>query len=152
MSSSTKNSSSSAARKIILGAAVVLLINSFLPWISIDFGPFGSATANGWHGIGVIAWLFVIAVLVLEGTRLAGVLPLSESRADLASLASSVVAILFGLIFVIIRLVDGFLGFGFFIGLVALIVLGFGAFSLYRTSTAMAELKNLQASTRKDLD
>lgn len=136
----------STARMIVLVSAVVLLINSFLPWATVDLGPFGSVSTNGWHGVGVVAWLFTIVLLVLEIARRTAVLPLAEQRADLAVLATAAAVVLFGLIYVIIRLIDGYLGFGFFIGLIGLIVLAVSAVSLSRSSTAVEELKNLRAS------
>ena len=140
----------SMPRKVTLGAGVVLLIASFLPWYHISIGGFGGVSANGWHGLGVIAWLLVIALLVLEGCRIAGVLPLEEDQAELASLAAAAGAVVFGLIYVLVRLIDGHLGFGLFIGVVALAALAFGAFGLYRSGSAMAALKGLQKSPGKD--
>lgn len=137
----------SMPRKLCLGAAVVLLINSFLPWYNISFGGLGGVSANGWHGAGVLAWLLVIVLLAVEGARIAGVLPLDDARAELASLAAACGAAAFGLLFVIVRLSDGHLGIGFYIGLITLLALTFGAFLLYRSGTAVTALKNLATSS-----
>lgn len=139
-------SSLSTPRKIALAAAVVLLIDSFLPWYHISIGVIGSVNASGWHGVGVVAWLLTIVLLALEGSRIAGMLPLDDARAELATLAAAAGVVLFGLIYVIVRLSDGYLGFGFYIGLVALVVLAVGAFGMFRSGDAMGTLKNLQAS------
>lgn len=131
------------SRQILLASAVVLLVASFLPWYSFDFG-IVSTSASGWHGVGVIAWLFLLVLLVLEVTRIFGVLPLDDTRANLASLGAAAVTLIFGLIFVIIRLSDGHLGFGFFLGLIALVGLGVGGFLQFKESDAQKALKDLQ--------
>lgn len=137
-------------RKITLVAAVVLLIDSFLPWyhasISIA-GYHSSASQSGWHQIGVVAWLLVIVLLAIEGARLAGALPLEEAQANLASIAASALVLLFGVIYVIVRLSDGYLGFGFYIGIVGLVALAYGAFETYRSSDAAGTIKSMQQSS-----
>lgn len=143
MSVNEKLTDVSMPRKLVLGAAIVLFINSFLPWYHVSFRGLGGVSANGWHGVGVLAWLLVIVLLALEGSRIAGVLPLDEGRAELASLAAAAGAALFGLIYVIVRLTDGYLGFGFYIGLVGLLVLAYGAYALYRTGAAASAMKDL---------
>lgn len=140
----------SMPRKLIAGAGVVLLIDSFLPWYHFSVGGFGGASASGWHGVGVVAWLFVIALLAVEGTRIAGVLPLEEGRADIATLAGAAGTVLFGLIYVLIRLTDGYLGFGFFIGVIALAALAFGTWKFVQESDVVTELKGLQSSSGND--
>ncbi len=59
---------------------------------------------------------------------------------------------LFGLIYVIVRLTGGHLGFGFFIGVIGLLVLAYGAYGLYSSGPAATALKELQASGRRDTD
>ncbi|PRZ41960.1 hypothetical protein CLV47_10788 [Antricoccus suffuscus] len=140
----------SMPRKIVAGAGVVLLINSFLPWYHISIGGFGGASASGWHGLGVITWLLVIGLLAIEGARAGGVLPLNDGQAELASLAASAGAVVFGLIYVIVRLSDGHLGFGFYIGILALAGLAYGALRLFQAGAAMTALKGLQSSTESD--
>src|SRR3970040_3068324 len=60
--------------KIIILAGVVLFIGGFLPWYSIDLGPFGSFTRSGWQSPGAIWSMLAIliglamaAVVVLKG-------------------------------------------------------------------------------------
>src|SRR3990172_5866634 len=64
----------SIGEKIIIIAGAVLLIDGFLPWYSIDLGPFGSFTRNGWESPGAIWSMLAIligiamaAVVVLKG-------------------------------------------------------------------------------------
>jgi hypothetical protein len=137
----------STGRKVLLGAAIVLLIDSFLPWYhaSVSFaGYHASASASGWHQLGVIAWLFVIVLLVVEGARIAGALPLDEARSELASLAAAALVLLFGIIFVIQRISDGHLGFGWYVGVVGLIALAYGAYDGYKSGNAAATIKSMQ--------
>ena len=54
--------------------------------------------------------------------------------------------LVFGVIYVIQRLSDGHLGFGFYIGVIALVALAYGAYGMYRSGNAMSTLKDLQSS------
>jgi len=54
---------------IILPAALVLFIVGFLPWYSVDLGPFGTYSHNGWQSPGEM-WS-ILAILV--GLAMAGV-------------------------------------------------------------------------------
>lgn len=150
MSMNERLAGMSMPRKIVAGAGAVLLINSFLPWYHVSLGGFGGVSANGWHGVGVVTWLFVIALLAVEGTRLAGVLPWKDEQSDVVLLAASAGAVLFGLIYVIVRLSEGHLGFGFYIGVLGLAALGFGAFRLFQAGDALAVLKSWQSSTESE--
>jgi hypothetical protein len=123
----------STPRKIFLGAALLLLIDSFLPWYSVSIGPF-SETLTGWHQLGTVAWLLLIVLLVWEGTRLAGVAPVTGRRADLFSAVGALAVVVVGAIFVIQRISDGSLGFGFFLGVVLLAVLGYTAYGAFQAS------------------
>jgi hypothetical protein len=151
MSTSTNKpdlSSLTMPRKILVVAALVLLVDSFLPWYHVSVSALGvhvSANASGWHEVGTVVWLLTIVLLVAEATRIFGVLPLDDARAELLSLAIAALTLLFGLIYVIQRLSDGHLGYGFYIGIVAMVALGYAAFGMYREGDAMTTLKNLQS-------
>jgi hypothetical protein len=71
--SSFDMSKMSTASKILLGAGVLYLIDLFLAWQKVCFGPFGCGSASGWHGIGIINGLLVILIIVMEVLLLAGV-------------------------------------------------------------------------------
>ena len=122
-----------STRKITLGAGVLLLIDSFLPWYHASAGPF-SVSLAGWHQIGTIAWILLIALLIWEGTRIAGVAPVTGRRADLFSAVGALVVVAVGVIFVIQRLSDGNLGFGFWLGVLLLIAVGVTAFTTFKES------------------
>jgi len=130
---------------ILLGSAVVLLINSFLPWYHASFMGV-SVSEGGWHQMGTIAWILVIALLVVEGARVMGALPLDAARGALASAGVGALAVLFGVIFVIQRLSDGYLGFGFYIGIVGLIALAYGLFDLVKSGKVMDTVKEMQGN------
>jgi hypothetical protein len=66
----------SKGTKVLLVGGLLLLIDSFLAWqqVSAGVGNFKiTASANMWHGIGVLAGLLVIALLVWEGLQVAGI-------------------------------------------------------------------------------
>ena len=52
----------SIGEKIILPAGVVLFIIGFLPWYSVDLGPLGTYTRNGWESPGAIWSILAIFV------------------------------------------------------------------------------------------
>ena len=55
-------------RKLILVAAAIGIISTFLPWISISADAFGlniNQSQNGFHGIGILYFLLLIAVAAI---------------------------------------------------------------------------------------
>ena len=67
----------SRGTRSLLVAGLLLLIDSFLAWqqVSVGAGNFHvTASASMWHGVGVVAGLLVVALLIWEGLQLAGVL------------------------------------------------------------------------------
>jgi hypothetical protein len=67
----------STAEKLLAGGSILLLIDSFLPWQSIDLGGFedliGGVNANMWQGsgafAGIIAGLLAIALIIVGCSR-----------------------------------------------------------------------------------
>ncbi len=127
----------SLGEKIILVAGVVLFICGFLPWYSIDFGPF-SATRNGWQSPG--AFWSIIAVVI--GLAMSGVITVKtftdmKLPADIGGqswarihLAGGAIALLF----IIIKFINenDFLGFGFYLGFLAAAALAAGGALMFR--------------------
>lgn len=80
----------STGMKLAGAAAVLLLIDTFLPWQSIDLPePFGSVSQNAWNGFwGVVLGLLTIAFVAWLVARLTGVaipeLPVPERTIALA--------------------------------------------------------------------
>jgi uncharacterized membrane protein HdeD (DUF308 family) len=134
-------------RLLVPGAALLLLISSFLPWYHVAvFGV--SVNQSGWHQIGVVAWIFAILLLAYEGARLAGVVPLDPARADLATVALAALTLLFGVIFLIVRFSDGYIGWGLWVGVVGMIALAAGAVLVFRSGDAMGAARSLQAQAQ----
>lgn len=55
-------------RKLILLATIIGVISTFLPWITVSAGAFGysvSRSQNGFHGIGILYFILLIAVAVI---------------------------------------------------------------------------------------
>jgi hypothetical protein len=59
--------------KIVLGSAIAFLIVSFFNWQEVDLGPIGEAGVSMWDGIGWIAGLLAIALIVWQAVRLANI-------------------------------------------------------------------------------
>jgi hypothetical protein len=135
-------------RRIFLGSAVLLVINSFLPWYHVSAGPF-SASLSGWHQIGVVAWLLVIALLVYEGARATNFVPVKGRTADLYSSLIALSAVVVGAIYVLIRLGDGGLGFAVFLGIVLLAGLGYTAVASFRENGGADAVKAELDARRK---
>ena len=60
-------------REVVLGAAIAFLIVSFFNWQEVDLGAFGEAGVSMWDGIGWIAGLLAIALIVWQAIRLANI-------------------------------------------------------------------------------
>jgi hypothetical protein len=62
--------------KVLLVGGIILFIDSFLAWQQICVGAPGfhvCGSASGWHGIGVLMGLLVIALIAWEALQVAGV-------------------------------------------------------------------------------
>ena len=82
--------------QVVLGCTVLYVIFSFLDW---QHASFSNAGINEWHGVGVIAALLAIALLVWEGARLAGVrVALGPITPELGSLGLALLLLLFTVI------------------------------------------------------
>lgn len=144
MSTSSELSALSAPRKLLLASSILLLINSFLPWYSISvLGQ--SFTENGWNQIGTLVWILLIATLAWEAVRIAGLAPLQGPRADLASAAVAGLTLVLGVIYLIVRLTDGSLGVGFWLGLVLFAVFGLAISRLFQAGGGQEAVREVQA-------
>jgi hypothetical protein len=124
----------SSASKILLVAGVLGFINLFLPWnrLCLDIGipgiPGDCFSVNGWHGLGVLNGLLIIALLAIEAAIAGGArveLPLGKIS---AAVAGGIV--LFTILKVIID--NEFLSFGAWIGLVLAAAIGYGGWMRYQ--------------------
>jgi hypothetical protein len=121
---SSRLASASPASKVLLAGSVFFVVVSFLAWQKACFENIcGSATA--WHGVGIVATLLAIAILVLQ------VLDLLDVRLQLDRSAQTAVVVgLAGgtLVFTVIKiLVDNeFRAYGSWLGLIAAAVIAVG--------------------------
>jgi hypothetical protein len=144
MSTSSELSALSAPRKLLLASGVLLLINSFLPWYSVSvLGQ--SFTDNGWNQLGTLVWIVLIATLAWEVVRITGVASIEGARADLATAAIAGLTLVLGVIYLLIRLFDGSLGIGFWLGLVLFVVFGVAIARLFQASGGQEAVREVQA-------
>lgn len=127
----------SNGEKLIAGGGVVMLIASFLPWYSIDFGGLATFSRNGWQSPGAIWSLLAVVIGVVMAVAILGPkfanlqLPaLGTITWPQAHLGLGVAA----LVFVILKFVNesSFMSFGFYLGILAAIALAAGGY-LYFT-------------------
>lgn len=144
MTTSSELSALSTPRKLLLGSGILLLINSFLPWYHFSVMGF-STSASGWNQLGTLVWIVLIATLVWEGVRIAGVAPIQGARADLATAAAAGLTLVLGVIYVLIRLFDGSLGIGFWLGVLLFIVFGLGVAQTFQASGGQQAVREVQA-------
>ncbi len=124
--------------KIILVAGVVLFIAAFLPWYSISLEGFGTFSRSGWQSPGAL-WS-ILAVFI--GLAMSGAITLKtftdvKLPDDIAGQSWAKVHLGAGsvsLLLVIIKFINegSFLGFGFYLGLLAAAALAAGGFLMFK--------------------
>jgi hypothetical protein len=126
----------STARKLILGGAILLLIDTFLDWQHVSLSLGGEEVASGgqsaWHGFwGVVLGLMTIALIAWAIARMFGA-QLPEGVPE------GIVALVLGgliLLFAIIKvLVDDFVHWPAYVGIVLAAVVAFGAWRNFQES------------------
>ncbi|OGO07512.1 MAG: hypothetical protein A2Y61_02590 [Chloroflexi bacterium RBG_13_60_13] len=128
--------------KIIIVAAVVLFIDGFLPWYSIDLGPLGDFTRNGWESPGAI-WsiLAVLIGLVMGGVVVVKGLTATEMPDNVGGFTWPKIMLGGGvaaLVFLVIKLLNesSYMGFGFYLGIICAAALAAGGFLMFREEAA----------------
>ena len=118
--------------KIVLGAAIAFLIVSFFNWQEVDLGPIGEAGVSMWNGIGWIAGLIAIALIVWQAIRLANI----ELEIGVGPAMVTAALALLLVIFTFIKFItDGeFRTFWAWLGLLLSIVVAVGAWLNMRAS------------------
>ena len=132
----------SIGEKIIIIAGAVLFIDGFLPWYSVDLGPFGDYTRSGWQSPGGIWSLLAILIgLAMSGVVAVralteGVIPENVSGVSWPKifLGGGVAALLL----VVIKFLNesSELGFGFYLGFIAAAALAVAGFLMFREESA----------------
>lgn len=134
----------STASKITLGATLVYFIDSFLPWNRACFGggqlfgvnvPSACASANLWHGVGFIAVLLALALLVEEGMKVAGVKMSINMPVGTVVLGLAGGIVLFTILKILID--HSFLSWGAWLGLILSLVIGYGGYLRFQEEKAM---------------
>jgi hypothetical protein len=139
-----KLSALSRGTQLTLVALVLYVIDSFLPWESFDTGPI-SVDRNLWHGVGVIAVLLALAMLVWE------VLPLFATRPEIGTVHPRLISLGLGALLVLFTLI-AILGLDLdttiwaWIGLILSVVATVGAFMEARTEGV--EIPGMAAGSR----
>jgi hypothetical protein len=140
----------SLGSKVVGAAGLLLLIDSFLHWQEIDFGPISSGVTM-WHGWGVLVGLTLLAILAWEAAQVAdmkiAVGPLSPS---MVSIVLSGLLVLFTLIKI---LADDYVAVWAWIGLVLSIAVLVGAWlKMQESGETLADLKATvgSAASRSD--
>lgn len=122
---STRVSQSSPASKVLLAGSVFFVVVSFLAWQKACFADVcGSATA--WHGVGIVAALLAIAVLVVEALRLFGV-QLQLDPGVQARIVAGLGIGVFGFTLIKIFVDNEFRAYGSWLGLIAAAIVAAGA-------------------------
>jgi 4-amino-4-deoxy-L-arabinose transferase-like glycosyltransferase len=122
---------------ILLIAGGLYFIDSFLPWnrLCIKFATVSACgSANLWHGVGIIAALLAIALVVVAAIAL-----FTPSTMAIPPLVVPVLAagiLLFSILKILID--NDFLSYGAWIGLVLSVVIAYGGYMKYRAAPETA--------------
>jgi hypothetical protein len=132
--------------KVVLGAAILFLILSFFNWQEVDLGAFGEAGVSMWHGVGWIAGLLAIAIIVWQAIRLANInLEIGIGPA----MVTAFLAVLLLLFTVIKFFADSeFRTWAAWVGLILAIVIAGGAWmNMQATGESISDLQKLGGGT-----
>src|SRR3972149_10434377 len=127
--------------KIIIIAGLVLFVDGFLPWYSISIGPY-SASASGWESPGAF-WSMLAVLIGLAMAAVVGLKGLTEGGIPDNVGGQSWPKVLLGggvaaLVLVVIKFLNesSNLGFGFYLGIIAVGALAAGGFLMFREESA----------------
>jgi hypothetical protein len=128
--------------KLVLGGAIAFLIISFFNWQEVELGPFGDAGVSMWNGVGWIAGLLAIALIVWQAIRLANIN--LEVGVGPAMVTTFLAALL--LLFTIIKFFadSEFRTWAAWVGLILAILIAIGAWlNMQATGESFADLQKL---------
>jgi hypothetical protein len=126
--------------KIVAGAGILLLIDTFLHWQEVNFGPI-SAGVTMWHGWGVLIGLTLIAILAWEAVQL------TETKIAVGPLSPTMVTILLAGLLVLFTLIkvlsNDYVATWAWVGLVLSIAVGVGAWlNMQEAGESLGDLKS----------
>jgi hypothetical protein len=132
----------SMGEKLILPAGVILFIIGFLPWYSVDLGPFGSWSHNGWQSPdafwSILAILIGLAMAGVVGLKAFGTATIPDNVGGVTwpkiHLGAGVVA----LVFLLIKWLSNhdYTTYGLYLGIIATAALAAGGFLMFREESA----------------
>jgi hypothetical protein len=130
--------------KMILGLGGLLLIDSFLHWQEVSFGPV-SAGVSMWHGWGILVGLLLLAILAWKAAQIAGItIALGPLSPSMVTAALSALLVLFALIKV---LTNDYVATWAWIGLVLSAGIAAGAWLSMKTAgESLSDLKTSVAA------
>lgn len=120
----------SGPRKVLLGGAALYLCVATFPWYRIEGRGF-VIEFSGWHELGVLVGILAIDVVAWELLRLSGYAPVDGARGDRFSALGGLVLGLVGAVFVLVRLSEGSLAYGWVLGAVVIGAIALSAVSLF---------------------
>jgi len=133
----------SMGEKIIIVAGVLLFTVGFLPWYSVDLGPFGTFTRSGWESPGAIWSILAVFIgLAMAGVVIVKGLTNVEIPDNVGGLSWPKILLGGGvaaLAFVLIKLLNesSSMGFAFYLGIIAAGALAVAGFLMYREEGAV---------------
>jgi hypothetical protein len=128
--------------KVVLGASILFLIISFFNWQEVDLGAFGEAGVSMWNGVGWIAGLLAIAIIVWQAIRLSN---LNLEIGVGPAMVTAFLALLL-LLFTVIKFFadDDFRTWAAWVGLILAIVVAGGAWANMKlTGESISDLQKL---------
>jgi hypothetical protein len=131
--------------KVVLGGAIAFLIISFFNWQEVDLGAFGEAGVSMWDGVGWIAGLLAIAIIVWQAIRLSN---MTFEIGVGPAMVTAFLAVLL-LLFTVIKFFadDEFRTWAAWAGLILAIVVCAGAwFNMKLTGESLGDLQKLGGS------
>jgi hypothetical protein len=130
----------STGTKVLFISGLLLLIDSFFNWQQVEIAGINtSAGVTMWHGIGVLAGLLLIALLLWEGAHVAGALKGIELpvSAALITVALAGATALFTIIKFLVA--NEFRHWPAWVGLILAILVGVGGWLRYSETPSQAQ-------------
>ncbi|MDO9407900.1 MAG: hypothetical protein Q7T67_05740, partial [Patulibacter sp.] len=136
----------SGPRRVLLSGSVLYLLAAMLPWYRIEGRGF-VIEFSGLHELGVLVGILAVYVAVWELLRLTGLPPVDGERGDRFSAVGGLALGVVGAIFVLQRLSEGSLAYGWLVGAVlitAVLAASIVLFSVSGGPEALATIAGLR--------
>lgn len=125
--------------KIIIIAGIVLFIVGFLPWYSVDLGPLGSVSRNGWQSPGAIWSILAVLIGLVMAAHIA-----AKTFASQATIPDNIGGVTWprihlglgvaAVVLLVIKFINenNFVAFGFYVGFICAVALAVGGFLMFQ--------------------